>query len=180
MRHENLHNDVNIAEDDCGSCHTNRSGSRSRQDKSKVCPASDLEYDYPQWHWLGRENSFKIPVQSGRHSNMARSEQGCQINLNDILPPPPYEVSIFLVQLQPIILVKIEFCQVFVLEKEDIHIQPKIKQKLCTPMRSFFSKRSFFCFRVLRIKVIENSCHLVLVVGSIRDLKQYSISFFKC
>ncbi|CAH2266104.1 jg11108 [Pararge aegeria aegeria] len=91
MRQENLHNDVNIVEDDCASCHTNRSGSRSRQDKSKVCPASDLEYDYPQWHWLGRENSFKIPVQSGRHSNMARSEQGCQINLNDILPPPPYE-----------------------------------------------------------------------------------------
>ncbi|XP_041968234.1 roundabout homolog 2-like isoform X2 [Aricia agestis] len=90
LRHENMH-DVNIVEDDCASCHTNRSGSRSRQDKSKVCPASDLEYDYPQWHWLGRENSFKIPVQTGRHSNVARSEQGCQINLNDILPPPPYE-----------------------------------------------------------------------------------------
>ncbi|XP_047521164.1 neural cell adhesion molecule L1-like isoform X2 [Pieris napi] len=66
---------------------TNRSGSRSRQDKSKVCP-NDLEYDYPQWHWLGRENSFKIPIQ--RHST-GRSEQGCQINLCDILPPPPYE-----------------------------------------------------------------------------------------
>ncbi|CAH0723670.1 unnamed protein product, partial [Brenthis ino] len=91
MRHENIHNDVNIAEDDCASCHTSRSESRNRQDKSKVCPTSDLEYDYPQWHWLGRENSFKIPIQTGRHSNAARSEQGCQINLNDILTPPPYE-----------------------------------------------------------------------------------------
>ncbi|XP_026731729.1 protein sax-3-like [Trichoplusia ni] len=90
-RHENAHNDINVLEDDCASCHTNRSGSRSRQDKSKVCPASDLEYDYPQWHWLGRENSFKIPIQTSRHSNVARSEQGCQINLCDILPPPPYE-----------------------------------------------------------------------------------------
>ncbi|XP_063390167.1 protogenin-like [Cydia fagiglandana] len=89
-RHD-VHNDVNVLEDDCASCNTNRSGSRSRQDKSKVCPATDLEYDYPQWHWLGRENSFKIPIQTGRHSNVARSEQGCQINLCDILPPPPYE-----------------------------------------------------------------------------------------
>lgn len=61
-----------------------------------MCPANDLEYDYPQWHWLGRENSFKIPIQSGRHSNVARSEQGCQINLSDILPPPPYEVYLLL------------------------------------------------------------------------------------
>ncbi|XP_072950045.1 neogenin-like [Epargyreus clarus] len=91
LRHENVHNDMNAIEDDCASCHTNRSGSRSRQDKSKVCPTSDLEYDYPQWHWLGRENSFKIPIPTGRHSNVARSEQGCQINLCDILPPPPYE-----------------------------------------------------------------------------------------
>ncbi|KAJ0177852.1 hypothetical protein K1T71_006725 [Dendrolimus kikuchii] len=90
-RHENVHNEINVLEDDCASCHTNRSGSRSRQDKSKVCPASDLEYDYPQWHWLGRENSFKIPIPTSRHSNVARSEQGCQINLCDILPPPPYE-----------------------------------------------------------------------------------------
>ncbi|XP_049871149.1 roundabout homolog 1-like [Pectinophora gossypiella] len=88
-RHD-LH-EINVLEDDCASCHTNRSGSRSRQDKSKVCPTNDLEYDYPQWHWLGRENSFKIPIQTGRHSNVARSEQGCQINLCDILPPPPYE-----------------------------------------------------------------------------------------
>ncbi|KAL0832166.1 hypothetical protein ABMA28_001623 [Loxostege sticticalis] len=86
-----VQNDINVMEDDCASCHTNRSGSRSRQDKSKVCPTNDLEYDYPQWHWLGRENSFKIPIQAGRHSNVARSEQGCQINLCDILPPPPYE-----------------------------------------------------------------------------------------
>ncbi|KAM3966923.1 netrin receptor DCC [Aphomia sociella] len=90
-RHEAVHNEINVLEDDCVSCHTNRSGSRSRQDKSKVCPANDLEYDYPQWHWLGRENSFKIPMQTSRHSNVARSEQGCQINLCDILPPPPYE-----------------------------------------------------------------------------------------
>ncbi|XP_026759627.2 LOW QUALITY PROTEIN: netrin receptor DCC-like [Galleria mellonella] len=90
-RHEMVHNEINVLEDDCVSCHTNRSGSRSRQDKSKVCPANDLEYDYPQWHWLGRENSFKIPMQTSRHSNVARSEQGCQINLCDILPPPPYE-----------------------------------------------------------------------------------------
>ncbi|KAJ2938981.1 hypothetical protein O0L34_g18958 [Tuta absoluta] len=85
--------EINVAEDDCESSHTNRSGSRSRQDKSKVCPASDLEYDYPQWHWLGRENSFKIPIQTNRssNSNVARSDQGCQINLCDILPPPPYE-----------------------------------------------------------------------------------------
>lgn len=91
LRHDNVQNEINVLEDDCGSCHTNRSGSRSRQDKSKVCPAADLDYDYPQWHWLGRENSFKIPIQTSRHSNIARSEQGCQINLCDILPPPPYE-----------------------------------------------------------------------------------------
>lgn len=90
-RHD-LH-EINVMEDDCASCHTNRSGSRSRQDKSKVCPANDLEYDYPQWHWLGRENSFKIPIPTSRQSNVARSEQGCQINLCDILPPPPYEVN---------------------------------------------------------------------------------------
>ncbi|XP_013192359.1 roundabout homolog 2 [Amyelois transitella] len=90
-RHEIVHNEINVLDDDCASCHTNRSGSRSRQDKSKVCPSNDLEYDYPQWHWLGRENSFKIPIQTSKHSNVARSEQGCQINLCDILPPPPYE-----------------------------------------------------------------------------------------
>ncbi|CAH2040629.1 unnamed protein product, partial [Iphiclides podalirius] len=89
VRHELAH-EISAIEDDCASCHTNRSGSRSRQDKSKVCPASELEYDYPQWHWLGRENSFKIPIQA-RHSSVAKSEQGCQINLSDILPPPPYE-----------------------------------------------------------------------------------------
>lgn len=83
---------MNIVEDDCQSCNTNRSGSRSRQDKSKVSPANDIEYDYPQWHWLGRENSFKIPIQA-RHSNVGKSDQGCQINLCDILPPPPYEVK---------------------------------------------------------------------------------------
>lgn len=90
---ETMHNEINVLEEDCQSCNTNRSGSRSRQDKSKVCPANDLEYDYPQWHWLGRENSFKIPIQS-RHSNSntGKSDQGCQINLCDILPPPPYEV----------------------------------------------------------------------------------------
>ncbi|KAG7309654.1 hypothetical protein JYU34_004140 [Plutella xylostella] len=90
--HESLHNEMNIVEDDCQSCNTNRSGSRSRQDKSKVSPANDIEYDYPQWHWLGRENSFKIPIQA-RHSNVGKSDQGCQINLCDILPPPPYEVK---------------------------------------------------------------------------------------
>ncbi|XP_053605716.1 netrin receptor DCC-like [Plodia interpunctella] len=90
-RHEIVHNEINVLDDDCASCHTNRSGSRSRQDKSKVCPSNDLEYDYPQWHWLGRENSFKIPIQTSKHSYVARSEQGCQINLCDILPPPPYE-----------------------------------------------------------------------------------------
>ncbi|XP_032515892.2 protein sax-3-like isoform X1 [Danaus plexippus] len=79
LRHENP-NEL-VVEDDNASYHTNRSGSKS-QDKAKVCPTTDLEYDYPQWHWLGRENSFKIPIQQ------LRSERACQINLNDILPPP--------------------------------------------------------------------------------------------
>lgn len=57
---------------------------------------SELDYDYPQWHWLGRENSFRIPIPTSRNSSVGRTDQGCQINLCDILPPPPYEVRVLL------------------------------------------------------------------------------------
>ncbi|CAG4945155.1 unnamed protein product [Colias eurytheme] len=79
---------------ECSTCHSSSSRSTNRDykelkhedDDSSRSRQNDLEYDYPQWHWLGRENSFKIPIQRGN-----RTEQGCQINLCDILPPPPYE-----------------------------------------------------------------------------------------
>lgn len=94
QRQGNSHNEINNVEDDCQSCNTNRSGSRSRQDKKACNTMSELEYDYPQWHWLGRENSFRIPIKISRTSSIERSDQGCQINLCDILPPPPYESPI--------------------------------------------------------------------------------------
>ncbi|GBP08060.1 Roundabout homolog 1 [Eumeta japonica] len=86
---------VPARDNECHSCHTSRSGSRSRQDASRVCPnASDIEYDYPQWHWLGKENSFKTSNQAVNRASTGRSDQGCQINLCDILPPPPYRIVI--------------------------------------------------------------------------------------
>lgn len=79
--------------DECPSCKTTQSRSSSHHDGIKEWTAiADVEYDYPQWQWLGRENSFRQMAQDSKHSSQGRrSEQNCRMNLCDILPPPPYE-----------------------------------------------------------------------------------------
>ncbi|KAL0881768.1 hypothetical protein ABMA27_001552 [Loxostege sticticalis] len=76
--------------DDCPSCKTNHSRSSSHHDANKEWAMAEVEYDYPQWHWMGRENSFRQGTQETRNSS-GRSDQNCRMNLCDILPPPPYE-----------------------------------------------------------------------------------------
>lgn len=76
--------------DDCPSCKTNHSRSSSHHDANKEWAMAEVEYDYPQWHWMGRENSFRQGTQDTRNSS-GRSDQNCRMNLCDILPPPPYE-----------------------------------------------------------------------------------------
>ncbi|XP_063827497.1 roundabout homolog 1-like isoform X1 [Ostrinia nubilalis] len=78
--------------DDCPSCKTHHSRSSSNHDGNKEWAMAEVEYDYPQWHWMGRENTFRQGTQDTRHSERSgRSEQNCRMNLCDILPPPPYE-----------------------------------------------------------------------------------------
>ncbi|KAM3966989.1 neogenin [Aphomia sociella] len=77
--------------DDCPSCKTNNSRSSSHHDANKEWAMAEVEYDYPQWHWLGKENSFRHRTQDTRYSSGERSDQNCRMNLCDILPPPPYE-----------------------------------------------------------------------------------------
>ncbi|KAL4707276.1 hypothetical protein ACJJTC_019814 [Scirpophaga incertulas] len=76
--------------DDCPSCKTNHSRSSSHHDGNKDWAVADVEYDYPQWHWMGRDNSFRQGTQEVR-STSGRNDQNCRMNLCDILPPPPYE-----------------------------------------------------------------------------------------
>lgn len=76
--------------EDCPSCKTNNSRSSSHHDAAKEWAMAEVEYDYPQWQWMGRENSFRQGTQDTRHSS-GRSDQNCRMNLCDILPPPPYE-----------------------------------------------------------------------------------------
>lgn len=45
--------------EDCPSCKTNHSRSSSHHDGNKEWAMAEVEYDYPQWHWLGREHSFR-------------------------------------------------------------------------------------------------------------------------
>ncbi|XP_061385395.1 immunoglobulin superfamily DCC subclass member 4-like [Danaus plexippus] len=79
--------------DECPSCKTTQSRSSSHHEGNKEWTAiADVEYDYPQWQWLGRENSFRQMTQNSKHSSQSRrSDQNCRMNLCDILPPPPYE-----------------------------------------------------------------------------------------
>ncbi|XP_041968181.1 peroxidasin homolog [Aricia agestis] len=78
-----------ISMDECPSCKTAQSRSSSQHDGNKEWAVADVEYDYPQWQWLGRENSFRQMSIESKHSR--QSEQNCRMNLCDILPPPPYE-----------------------------------------------------------------------------------------
>ncbi|CAH2266107.1 jg11111 [Pararge aegeria aegeria] len=82
-----------LSMDECPSCKTTQSRSSSHHGGNKEWTAiADVEYDYPQWQWLGRENSFRQIAQETKHSSQGRgSEQNCRMNLCDILPPPPYE-----------------------------------------------------------------------------------------
>lgn len=80
-----------IPVDECPSCKTHASRSSSHHDGNKEWAVVEAEYDYPQWHWLGRENSFRQGTHDSRYSNAGRSDQNCRMNLCDILPPPPYE-----------------------------------------------------------------------------------------
>ncbi|KAI5644534.1 immunoglobulin i-set domain-containing protein [Phthorimaea operculella] len=80
-----------MSTEECPSCKTNASRSSSHHDGNKEWAVTEVEYDYPQWHWLGRENSFRQATHDSRYSNTGRSEQNCRMNLCDILPPPPYE-----------------------------------------------------------------------------------------
>ncbi|XP_026731821.1 neogenin-like isoform X3 [Trichoplusia ni] len=77
--------------EDCPSCKTNHSRSSSHHDANKEWAMAEVEYDYPQWHWLGRENTFRQTNQDVRYATEGRSDQDCRMNLCDILPPPPYE-----------------------------------------------------------------------------------------
>ncbi|XP_060802288.1 protein sidekick-1 isoform X2 [Amyelois transitella] len=77
--------------EDCPSCKTNNSRSSSHHDGNKEWAMAEIDYDYPQWHWLGKENSFRQGTQDTKHSNTGRSDENCRMNLCDILPPPPYE-----------------------------------------------------------------------------------------
>lgn len=81
-----------IPVDECPSCKTNQSRSSSHHDGNKEWAVADVEYDYPQWQWLGRANSFRHIGTDTRHLTQGgRSDQNCRMNLCDILPPPPYE-----------------------------------------------------------------------------------------
>ncbi|KAJ8724385.1 hypothetical protein PYW08_015859 [Mythimna loreyi] len=77
--------------EDCPSCKTNHSRSSSHHEGNKDWAMAEVEYDYPQWHWLGRENTFRQTNQEARYASEGRSDQDCRMNLCDILPPPPYE-----------------------------------------------------------------------------------------
>ncbi|CAB3235805.1 unnamed protein product [Arctia plantaginis] len=77
--------------EDCPSCKTNHSRSSSHHEANKEWAMAEVEYDYPQWHWLGRENTFRQNNQEVRYASEGRSDQDCRMNLCDILPPPPYE-----------------------------------------------------------------------------------------
>ncbi|XP_061704766.1 neogenin-like isoform X2 [Cydia pomonella] len=77
--------------DDCPSCKTHHSRSSSHHDENKEWAMAEVEYDYPQWHWLGKENSFRSNGEGLRYPTDARNDQNCRMNLCDILPPPPYE-----------------------------------------------------------------------------------------
>ncbi|RVE53566.1 hypothetical protein evm_001707 [Chilo suppressalis] len=76
--------------DDCPSCKTNHSRSSSHHDGNKDWAMAEVEYDYPQWHWMARDNSFRQGTHDPRNST-GRNDQNCRMNLCDILPPPPYE-----------------------------------------------------------------------------------------
>ncbi|KAG7309657.1 hypothetical protein JYU34_004145 [Plutella xylostella] len=79
--------------EECPSCKTNNSRSSSQHDGNKEWAIAEVDYDYPQWHWLAKENSFRnaMSTQDTRHSSAGRSDQSRKMNLHDILPPPPYE-----------------------------------------------------------------------------------------
>ncbi|XP_045496294.1 neogenin-like isoform X2 [Colias croceus] len=87
--------DQDISIEECPSCKTAQSKSSSQHDGNKEWTAiAEVEYDYPQWQWLARENSFRQVSQEPRYATQARStrsDQNCRMNLCDILPPPPYE-----------------------------------------------------------------------------------------
>ncbi|XP_026313598.1 roundabout homolog 3-like [Hyposmocoma kahamanoa] len=80
-----------IPVDECPSCRTHASRSSSHHDGNKEWAVVEAEYDYPQWHWLGRENSFRQGTHDSRYSNAGMSDKNFRMNLCDILPPPPYE-----------------------------------------------------------------------------------------
>ncbi|CAK1579452.1 unnamed protein product [Parnassius mnemosyne] len=82
-----------IPVDECPSCKTNQSRSSSQHDGGQEwATVTEVEYDYSQWHWLRRENSFRHIGQDSRQSTQGgRSDHNFRMNLCDILPPPPYE-----------------------------------------------------------------------------------------
>lgn len=82
--------DQEMSIEECPSCKTNHSRSSSHHGGNKEWAVAEVEYDYPQWQWLRRENSFR-QNQEARYFSEGTSEQNCRINLCDILPPPPYE-----------------------------------------------------------------------------------------
>ncbi|CAF4901089.1 unnamed protein product [Pieris macdunnoughi] len=84
--------DQDLSIEECPSCKTAQSKTSSQQEAKAWTAIADVEYDYPQWQWLARENSFRQVSQEPRYETQSRrSEQNCRMNLCDILPPPPYE-----------------------------------------------------------------------------------------
>lgn len=84
--------DQDLSIEECPSCKTAQSKSSSQHEGKAWTAIADIEYDYPQWQWLARENSFRQVSQEPRYETQSRrSEQNCRMNLCDILPPPPYE-----------------------------------------------------------------------------------------
>ncbi|XP_072950046.1 netrin receptor DCC-like [Epargyreus clarus] len=80
--------------DECPSCKTQSRSSSHHEGNKDWAVVADADYDYPQWHWVGRDNSFRhnnMTQDSRQSSQGRRGEQNCRMNLCDILPPPPYE-----------------------------------------------------------------------------------------
>lgn len=84
-------NDQDFSIEECPSCKINHSRSSSNHDGNREWAMVEAEYDYPQWHWLGRENTFRQTSEDAKFNTAGRSDENCRINLCDILPPPPYE-----------------------------------------------------------------------------------------
>lgn len=79
-----------ISMEECPSCKTNNSRSSSQHDANREWGVmTDVDYEYPQWQWLGRQNSYRS--REAHSTRQSEERNNHRMNLCDILPPPPYE-----------------------------------------------------------------------------------------